>query len=237
MRITWSSVGVTVTSIALLSAPVAVGAAGQADATAAPAATPAVADPNISPVGFADRLIRAWGSGDRARVDSLASAAVSRALFSYSTPGGVSWRRTGWEGAAGTIYVTYHDDVRGGIVTVGVSDILLSQGQAHAAYEVRFSQAHPLSPVGYADRLVRAWGRGDRAAVRVYAVPAVQRALFAHADPGGGRWRRVCAQGAAGTTYVTYHDDAHSGYVIVAVGNAAEQDARRQAVREVRFSA
>ncbi len=239
MRTIWSSVGVTALSIALLSAPAAVGDSGHARAAAVPTttATSAVASTNVSPVGYTDRLIRAWGSGDRPRVDSLATAAVAGALFAYSTPGGVSWRRTGSEGAAGTIYVIYHDDLRGGNVTVGVSDILLGQGQAHAAYTVRFSQAHPLSSAGYADRLVRAWGRGDRAAVLVYAAPAVQRALFSLADPGGGHWRRVSTQGAAGTTYVTYHDDAHGGHLTVAVDNAAVQDARRQAVREVRFTA
>ncbi len=218
---------------AVLAAPAV--AAGPAPASPAMSAV-ATAAATTNPILLADRLVRAWGRGDRSAAAALASPSVIAALFGYSTPGGASWRRTAWQGAAGTIHVTYHDDARGGTVTLAVSDVLLGQGREQATYGVRFSRAHPLGPVGYADRLVRAWGRGDHAAVRRYATAAVADALWRHADPGGAHWRRVLAQGAAGTTYVTYHDDAAGGTLTLAVGNAAEQDGRLQAVYDARFS-
>jgi hypothetical protein len=206
----------------------------------APSAVPASsigtgAATTTSPVLHADRLVRAWGMGDRARAEALATPSVVAALFRYSTPGGVSWRRTGSQGTAGTIYVTYHDDARGGTVTLAVSDVLLSEGRQRAVYGVRFSRARPIGPVGYADRLVQAWGRGDHAAVQRYATAAVARSLFAHADPGGAHWRRVSADGAAGTTHVTYRDDAGGGTVTLGVDDAAEQDGRLHAVYDARF--
>jgi hypothetical protein len=64
----------------------------------------------------------------------------------------------------------------------------------------------------------------------------VEDLLFDHADPGGSHWRRVASSGAAGTTYVTYHDDQHGGHLVLAVQNAAEQDGQRHAVHDARFT-
>jgi hypothetical protein len=243
---------ITSASITALGAAAVLGAAalsGAAHATASSGGTPALAGPlgasgapvvaavtTTNPVFYADDLVRAWGRGDHPRVDQLATATVAQALFAYSDPGGVSWRRIGSLGAAGTIYVTYHDDARGGTVTIGVSDVLLSEGRQQAAYQVRFSQAHPIGPVGYADRLVQAWGRGDHRAAAIYATPRVATILFSHADPGGGHWRRGSSSGVAGTTYVTYRDDQHGGHLVLAVHNAAEQDGQLHAVYDARFT-
>ena len=233
MKITYPCIAL-LTSGAVLAAPAV--AAGSAPALAATSTVATAGQATTTdPVLHADQLVRAWGRGDRTGAAALATPSVVAALFGYSTPGGVSWRRIGWQGAAGTIYVTYHDDARGGTVTLAVSDVLLGQGSEQAAYDVRFSQARPLGPVGYADLLVRAWGRGDHAAVQRYATAPVASALWRHADPGGAHWRRIFAQGAAGTTYVTYHDDANGGTVTLAVGNAAEQDGQLRAVYDARF--
>ena len=234
MKITYPCIAL-LTSGAVLAAPAV--AAGSTPASAATSTVATAAQVTTTdPVLHADQLVRAWGRGDRTGAAALATPSVVTALFDYSTPGGVSWRRTGWQGAAGTIYVTYHDDARGGTVTLAVSDVLLSQGVEQAAYDVRFSQARPIGPVGYADQLVRAWGRGDHAAVQRYATTTVASALWRHADPGGAHWRRIFAQGAAGTTYVTYHDDANGGTLTLAVGNAAEQDGQLHAVYDARFA-
>jgi len=196
--------------------------AGTAAATVTTDQVPTMSSQStVDAVGYADQLVRAWGRGDRPATEVYATSSVAQALFGYSSPGGVSWRRTGWEGAAGTIYVTYHDDAQGG---------------RHAAYTVRFSRAHPIDAVEYADRLVRAWGRGDRAAASRYATPAVLDTLFGRSNPGGAHWRRTAAQGAAGTTFVTYHDDARGGDLVLGVGNAAEQDGRLHAVYRARFT-
>ena len=88
----------------------------------------------------------------------------------------------------------------------------------------------------YADQLVRAWGRGDRAATSYYATPAVTNALFAYADPGGGRWRQISVQGAAGTIYVTYHNDANGRQVVIGVSDIALEQGNAHAAYTVKFS-
>lgn len=60
--------------------------------------------------------------------------------------------------------------------------------------------------VAYADGLVQAWGRGDRAAAAPYATGAVLDKLFNYANPGGSHWAETGTNGAAGTIYVTYKD-------------------------------
>ncbi len=188
----------------------------------------------IDPLKDADQVVRAWGRGNRAAVEVLATPSVATHLFGYSTPGGVSWRRIAWDGTAGTVFVVYHDDVRGGTVTLGVSDVLLSQGHAQAVYGVQFSQVRPVDAAGYADRLVRAWGRGDRIGASVYATEVTVSVLFGHADPGGRFWVRTRANGAAGTVFVTYHDDI-GRQLVLRVADFAAQDAQRHAVYEADF--
>jgi hypothetical protein len=96
---------------------------------------------NLAAVEYADRLVRAWGRGDRAAADCYATAATARTLFGHASPGGAHWRRVAAEGAAGTIYVTYHDDARGGNLTVGVQNIGLRAPDGwHAAYTARFER-------------------------------------------------------------------------------------------------
>jgi hypothetical protein len=95
--------------------------------------------------------------------------------------------------------------------------------------------ALPGDATAYADDLVRAWGAGRRADASRYATSGAVRALFSHADPGGKHWKRVGAQGAAGTIYVSYRDEASGDRVTLAVGNAAVAEHQRHAVREARF--
>jgi len=82
------------------------------------------------------------------------------------------------------------------------------------------SSVASLDAVLYADRLVRAWGRGDQATTACYSTSATMRALYAQATPGGIHWRRVSDEGALGTIYVAYHDDARGGNLMVGVQNA-----------------
>jgi hypothetical protein len=202
-------------------------------------AQPAVASASPGMAGalnYADVLVRAWGRGDRPAASRYATASVVDELFGYAAPGGIDWVRVGSEGTAGTIYVTYDDQARGGALTMGVSDVRLSQGESQAVYTARFSQSHPVDAVGYADRLIRAWGRGDRQAAGIYGTDAVVNRLFGYADPGGKDWARTGSQGAAGTIYVSYTNFAGPGTVTVGVNDFAEQDGQRHAVYTVRIT-
>ena len=91
----------------------------------------------VSATTFADRMVRAWGRGDHSAVSYYATSSVRSRLFAHADPGGRSWARVGTGGAAGTTYVTYRDTASGARVTVGVSDVVLGEGGAHAASTLR----------------------------------------------------------------------------------------------------
>lgn len=176
---------------------------------------------NLDSVAYADQLVRAWGRGDVAATYCYATPAVADQLFDQANPGGIHWRRTFSQGAAGTIYVTYHDDARGGNLTVGIHDLgLRGPGGWHAAYTARFQGEPPaLGPLAWGDALIRAWGRGDRVAASYYATPAVVNTLFDDADPGGGHWYRASWQGATQSMVITYRDSQTGHEVQIAVAD------------------
>ena len=87
---------------------------------------------------YADRLVRAWGRGDTEATSCYSSVATAHTLFEQAAAGGIHWRRVSTEGAAGTIYVTYRNDVTRHTLVIGVSNVGLSQGDAHTAYAVQY---------------------------------------------------------------------------------------------------
>lgn len=189
----------------------------------------------VNTQSWGDRLVRAWGRGDRSAALYFAAPAVVNTLFGYSSPGGGYWRLVGSQGAAGTAYLTYHDDLRGGTLTIGVSGVRLSQGQHQAVDQARFGQ-QPAGAVGYADLLIRAWGRGDRRDAARYATPGVVGALFAHFPAGGGRhWARTTTQGAIGKVYVCYLDTQTRSELTLTLDNERAATGREHAAYQVRF--
>jgi hypothetical protein len=192
---------------------------------------------NLAAVEYADRLVRAWGRGDRAAADCYASAATARTLFGQASPGGVHWRRVSEEGALGTIYVTYHDGARGGDLIIGVQNVGLRQANGwDAAYTARF-QGEPRAwgPVQWSDNLVRAWGRGDKSLMTYYATPAVVKQLTGIAAKGGPSWQRVRSGVAAGTTYVTYRNAVSGRTLVVGVSNIGLERGDAHAAVLVRY--
>lgn len=95
--------------------------------------------------------------------------------------------------------------------------------------------AMPRDGAGYADALVRAWGRHDRRLVNRYATPAAQQALRAHDSLANGTWTRTQCEGAAGSSYCTYRDAAGATLVVRVLNEYAAQG-RLHAATEVRFS-
>lgn len=191
----------------------------------------------LDAVDYADRLVRAWGRGDRSAAGCYGTAATVRSLFGQATPGGVHWRRISAEGAAGTVYVTYHDDARGGSLTVGVHNVGLREPDGwHAAYSARFGgEPRAWGPVAWSDNLVRAWGRGDRSWTSYYATPAVAQSLSRIAASGGPAWRRVATEGAAGTTFVTYRNDVSGHRLTIGVSNVGLSRGDAHAAYTVRY--
>jgi hypothetical protein len=191
----------------------------------------------VSATTFADRMVRAWGRGDHSATRYYTTRPVTNTLFGQADPGGSYWRRTGAEGAAGTIYVTYRDDARGGTLTVGVSNIALHDGHpAHSIRSARFrNEPRQLDAVQWADHLVRAWGRGDHWTASYYATPDVLARMFAHANPGGPHWDRVGEQGAAGTIYVAYRNSATGERMTLGVSDVILGQGGAHAAYQLRF--
>jgi hypothetical protein len=192
---------------------------------------------NISATTYADRLVRAWGSGATATANCYASTATTRALYGQALPGGIHWRRVSTEGAAGTIYVTYHDDARGGNLTIGVQNVGLRAANGwHAAYTAKFSgEPKAWNAVQWSDNLVRAWGRGDTKWTAYYATPTAAKQLHKVAAKGGSHWTRIATEGAAGTTYVTYRNTVTRHTLVIGVSNVGLSQGDAHAVYTVRY--
>ena len=234
-------IGLGATTALAVSAPIVLtGAAAPAAASSTTSTTTCAglaSASSVSATTYADRLVRAWGSGNTAAANCYASTATSRTLFGQASPGGIHWRRVSTEGAAGTIYVTYHDDARGGNLTIGVQNVgLRAAGGWHAAYTAKFSnEPKAWNAVQWSDNLVRAWGRGDTKWTAYYATPAAVRSLHRVAAVGGTHWTRIRSEGAAGTTYVTYRNDVTRHTLVIGVSNVGLSQGDAHAAYTVRY--
>ncbi len=213
------------------------GSAAAASPPASVRTTVTSAQKQVDAAAFADRMVRAWGAGDHSATRYYATHAVTRKLFAQADPGGAHWRRTAVHGAAGTAYVTYHDDALGGTLVVAVGNVGLHDGNpAHSVYSVRFHhEPRTVSAVQWADLLVRAWGAGHRGDAAYYATQNVANTMFHHANPGGAHWVRTGAQGAAGTIYVTYRDTTTGGHLTVGVSDVELAQGAAHAAYRVHF--
>ena len=114
-----------------LAAVAAVGLAGAVSAPAAladepnPAPVPveAVTDSpatTISPVGYADRTMQEFGAGDDIDFQRDTTADARSAIIAHEGAA-KHWQRTGAEGAAGHVYVTYVNTETHDHLTLGVN--------------------------------------------------------------------------------------------------------------------
>lgn len=192
---------------------------------------------NVSAQTYADRLVRAWGRGDTQATSCYSSVATAHTLFEQAAVGGIHWRRSSTEGAAGTIYVTYHDDARGGNLTIGVQNVgLRAAGGWHAASTAKFSgEPQAWNAVQWSDNLVRAWGRGDTKWTSYYATSTATKQLHSIAATGGPHWTRIATEGAAGTTYVTYRNDVTRHTLVIGVSNVGLSQGDAHAAYTVQY--
>lgn len=114
-----------------LAAVAAVGLAGAvsapaalaADSNPAPAPVESVTDSattTVSPVGYADRTIQAFGVGDDIDLQKDTTASARSAIIAHEGAA-KHWQRTTVEGAAGHVYVTYVNSETDDELTVGVN--------------------------------------------------------------------------------------------------------------------
>lgn len=90
--------------------------------------------PPTVPEDYADSLVVAWGEGDQATVQQLATDEVVQTLGEGGSP---HWERISTEGAAGSTIVTYSETQTGQVLSLRVDNAQASQGAEHAVVEAR----------------------------------------------------------------------------------------------------
>ena len=99
---------------------------------------------------------------------------------------------------------------------------------------------YPIEAGKYADELVIAWGQDNTERVEAFASDEVAEKLADHGNEDGTHWRNSGAEGAAGTTYITYRNTETGEKMTLGVSNQAigDQDewgAAPHAVHRVKF--
>ena len=83
---------------------------------------------------------------------------------------------------------------------------------------------YPIEAGKYADELVIAWGQDNTDRVEAFATDEVAEKLAEHGDENGSHWRNSGAEGAAGTTYITYRNTETGEKMTLGVSNQAIGD-------------
>lgn len=186
------------------------------------------------PVAYADALVVAWGAGDHATMEQLGTAEVVHIL---GDGGGPNWQQVDSMEYAGSTEVTYENTESGDHLMLRVDHGILTEGGEQAVIQAQYTVAGdevdlPTEPAAYADALVVAWGAGEQAVVERMATPEVVHIL---GDGGGPDWQQTGAEGAAGSTIVTYENTDSGDVLSLRVDNAAASEGADQAVVEARY--
>lgn len=102
-----------------------------ATATSSSTATATAAGLPRSTGEYADRFVRAWGTGDRAKGDPYATESILRELFDVYGPGGGGWSRTST--AARQVDYT---DTDGVVLRLHINHEAVAEGRQDAIYMV-----------------------------------------------------------------------------------------------------
>ncbi|WP_256837880.1 hypothetical protein [Ornithinimicrobium faecis] len=186
------------------------------------------------PVDYADALVVAWGSGDQ---NTMAQLGTDEVVHVLGDGGGPNWQQVSSEGAAGSTAVTYQDSETGDTLSLRVDNAAASEGAEQAVVQAKFTTAGdepalPTEPAAYADALVLAWGSGDQDTMAQLGTDEVVHIL---GDGGGPNWAQTGAEGAAGSTIVTYENSESGDVLTLRVDNAAASEGAEQAVVEARY--
>lgn len=186
------------------------------------------------PVEYADALVVAWGAGDHATMEQFGTAEVVHIL---GDGGGPNWVQVDSAEYAGSTEVTYENTDSGDHLMLRVDHGILTEGGEQAVIQAEYTVAGdevdlPTEPAAYADALVVAWGAGEQAVVERMATPEVVHIL---GDGGGPTWQQTGAEGAAGSTIVTYENTDSGDVLSLRVDNAAASEGADRAVVEARY--
>lgn len=183
--------------VATVAAVTVVGALASGPATAAPAAEATTrtcaslgTPPNL-PRPYAARLVKAWMAGDRFAANCYAVPRVGALLFGESAKTPATWR---WVAEAGGPDEDFRAEIfRNGAGAELQVFVRLSDGSNtwDRAFAVYLSGGNGRVST-YADKLIRAWGRGDRATALRFGTAKAVNALWSFTGGAGGScWERT----------------------------------------------
>jgi hypothetical protein len=183
---------------------------GSSGSAAPPPAAPLAASPGASPSypadagAYAQAAVTAWLHGDQARLDQLRDPGNqilhTVGLGDYDR----NYTFRDCQGAAGSSYCTFYNAV-GDVLVLQLSNPLL--GAPHAIVHGTFDPlTFPNDMRAYAQECLDAWRAGNLTRVGYLTQPDAKTHLLAVAASHKlDDWTFVDAQGAAGSSYLTWH--------------------------------
>jgi len=87
---------------------------------------------------YADALVVAWGNGNQAQMEQLATVQVIASLTEYSEQGGAHWSQTGSDAGAGSVFVSYENAEDGSVLNLRVQNQVVGQGHEQGVVEANF---------------------------------------------------------------------------------------------------
>jgi hypothetical protein len=163
--------------------PIPVGVLGDNPTTTAtttdapPAAAPTYAG---TAQAYAEEILAAWANAPTGRLVDLTSPAAHEKLVEIPGPINQGWHYARCEGAAGSSYCTFLNDV-GDMITLQLTNQLL--GGAHAGVGVLFDQVtFPGDAVAYVKAFIGGWQQGNVYRMKILSNDA-EVSYFTHYTP------------------------------------------------------
>lgn len=89
-------------------------------------------------IEYADALVVAWGNGNEAQMQQLATAQVITSLTGHSKEGGAHWSQTSSDAGAGSVFVSYENTEDGSVLNLRVQNQVVGQGHEQGVVEANF---------------------------------------------------------------------------------------------------
>ena len=165
-----------------------------------------------APAAPAGKLFAAWKANDpAAATGAITTHAAKVQMFSEPYSASAQWTFITCDGAAGSTYCTWVNKIEGRLVL----------RVDNAAQQVTSVQRISLGNVA-AGRVFHAWRVGSDGSASAYATPSAVTALWVHVYKASDHWLPDGCEGAAGSTYCTFTNDA-AKTLVLRVDNATQK--------------
>ena len=155
------------------------------------------------PAQPAGDLYNAWVANDHAAAAAVATPTAVTQMFSQPYAASAGWFFNRCDGAAGSTFCTWIDKIEGRL------QLRITNANRKVSDVTRISLGS--LPAG---RLFHAWRIGNSSAGAPYATPAALFALFAKPYTPADHWSPEGCDGAAGSLYCTWRNDANKTIIL-----------------------